>query len=246
VFEDIPRRDLIAVGRALGPRLLAAPPPAPDFDVEFFAPQSANSSQTTSVEVHISGYFPDAPGDSCRWLVYLLAANSQPSGDPDVASDAGYISASSVVKNGDSEIVATFPLQQGIYPVRAGDYQLNVVRGTTTHPGPVPFTITENPFDHWLIPGQASQSPPPRGPNLTLYVFSVDANNVIVSRPGQPPPSITVVGGTVAVQNVSPALGADGNYYIEAQKVDPRSSGLVSIQTSGGGVPTVTGSVLVR
>ncbi len=233
---------------------LNPPPPAQDFDVQFFIPQTANNSTrnsdgTYTVDVSISGYFPDVPGDTCSWLVYLLSDSGDPTGNPTDPTDADYIPGENVVKNSDSNITVRFPLRKGpsflggpSLPLPAKAYTLYVVRGSEAKPGPVPFTITEDAFDHWKIWPFAFV-------NGTLHtsvrfvVYAMDASDNVVSRPAQPDPALAVLRSDIPLTPLGPVMGAYGEYYADTTKKIPGSSGFANVQASGGGVSTVTTSV---
>jgi hypothetical protein len=216
---------------------LKPPVPGPEFKVDSFRPQSASNAQA-QVQVDISGQFPDNPGDTCKWFAYLLAAAGDPTGDPRASTDAAYIPATSVVKQGDVMLTATFPLQANGLPFPAKEYTLYVVRGVESKPGPGVFTVTENPVDHWIVmPADQSGR---FGENVTIVTHPVDANNHIVTRPGKPRPSITILPNAI-LRPPGPVMGADGEYYVQTTKTVPQARGNVIVNVVGDeGTPAST------
>jgi hypothetical protein len=232
---------------------LKPPPPGRNFEVRSFTPDTAPNSQP-SVTITITGTFPDNPGDSCRRLAYLIA-DGDPAHDPEFPDDAIWLPATNLTKNGDTEIVATFPLQRGPshfrgrnIPVAAKRYKLRVVRGTEYRQGPMPFIVTENPFAQWAIDGFAAVGPvgPPPHPEVTFFVYALDAQGNVVSRPGQPFPTITVIPKDVPLWGVTPTMGPYGEYYIQGMKVTPGASGFDTVTASGSGATASTDVVIPK
>jgi len=235
--QGVPRDNEVGDGTTELTYDLKPPVPGPEFKVDSFRPQSASNAQA-SVQVDISGQFPDIPGDTCKWFAYLLAAAGDPMGDPRFPTDATYIPASSVVKQGDVMLTATFPLQQGGLPFPAKDYRLYVVRGVESKPGPGFFTVTENPVDHWIV--MPADQEGRFGENVTIVVHPVDANDRIVTRPGKPRPSITIRPNAI-LRPPGPVMGADGEYYVRTTKTVPQARGLVVVDVVGdAGAPAST------
>jgi hypothetical protein len=222
------------------------------FKITSFTPQTASNAQGT-VDVVITGSFPDVPGDDCDWAAYMIATGDS-LGDPDESTDDYVIRATKVVKDADTQLTATFPLYKNPthlrgkpIPAPARKYKLRVVRSGQYREGPVPFVITENPFDHWAVDGFTSVGPPgpPPHPNVRFYVHAEDAQGNMVSRPGGSRPTITVTPGDVFLQWLTPSMGAYGEYYADGVKVTPGASGFDTVTASGGGVPDASAQVVI-
>jgi hypothetical protein len=225
---------------------LDPPPPGQNFVVRSFTPGSAPNSQP-EVEVTITGSFPDIPGDSCKWLAYLIAPGD-PAGNPEFPDDAIWLPGTNLTKT-DTQIVVTFALQRGPshfrgrnIPVPAKRYRVRVVRGTEYRQAPMPFIVTENPFAGWVVDPFAAVGPPglPPHPEVTLFVYAVDAQGNVVSRPGQTFPTITVVPKDVPLWGITPTMGPYGEYYIQGMKVVPASSGIDNVTATGSGATAST------
>jgi hypothetical protein len=248
-WQGVPFDNMVYPGSTQLTYDLNPPPPASDFEVQFFIPQTA-SNTTPTVDVSISGYFPNVPNDTCDWYAYLLSNNGDPSGNPADPTDAELIPGRNLVKNGDSNITVTFPLQKGTsfpggppIPVPATQYTLYVVRGSEARQGPVPFTVTEYDFDHWKIWPFAFFNDAGHM-SVRFLVYAMDADGNVVTRPGQPPPTITMGKTTIPLGPLSAVMGRYGEYYVDTTKNAP-GSGFTDILVSGGGVAPAQTTVVV-
>lgn len=205
----------------------------PNLRIDDFSPKSG-SSLSPFVTITIFGDFPQGNSECNDWQVELVAPGDPP-GDPEKPETEEILITPAFEvgrKRDGSAIRATFNLRPDGIPFAAKDYQVRVLHGAKSVEMGT-FTITESAFDHWKWADRLSQS----GDRIRVFVMAVDARGNIVTRPNAPAPRIERVGGIETT--LFSVYGNDGQYYGEANRVNPGEQGTLTVQASGSGAPLV-------